>query len=460
MSARIFILDGAVTNRIVLKVRLLAARYDVEVAASLSAAARSMAARRPDLVLVDCGAGDPEDLAILQDVRALPGAPGVPIVAMGGLDSPDARLAGFAAGADEVMTTPIHDVLLLARIRSLLRIRDTEAELALREETARALGFSEPPAGFEGPERISLVVPATAEGRRRAESVARALPGPVDILAPEDALATRSATDIYLIDATCLDDRTFRAEIFHLVADLRARSASRFAAQLVILPRGSEGMAGMVLDLGADDLVCHDVGLQELAHRVRTLLRRKRQQDALRATVASGLEAAVTDPLTGLHNRRYAESHLAHLCHRGREEKRSFAMMVLDIDHFKQINDRWGHAAGDAVLKAVADRLRINVRSVDLVARIGGEEFLVAMPDTSAAVAQHAAERLCHLIEEMRIAVPGTRMPVRVTMSIGVALGNCDGSPCEDIDALLCRADAALYAAKNSGRNTVSLSAA
>jgi two-component system, cell cycle response regulator len=222
-------------------------------------------------------------------------------------------------------------------------------------------------------------------------------------------------------------------------------------------------MAAMVLDLGANDLVTERVGADELAHRVRALLARKSQSDRLRDTVRSGLQAAVTDQLTGLYNRRYALPHLAKMAERAQAKGRDFAVMVLDIDHFKRINDQHGHAIGDRVLAEVAQRLRDNLRAVDLIARIGGEEFLVAMPDTTAAQGQVAAERLRRMIEGAPFAAQiedgkGPCPQIKVTLSIGVAVGGPNSLGSEDVSMLFNRADAALYSAKSAGRNMVTVS--
>jgi len=191
-------------------------------------------------------------------------------------------------------------------------------------------------------------------------------------------------------------------------------------------------------------------------------LKAKQEADALRKTVETGLEAAITDPLTGLFNRRYAMPHMSRLSEQSRRSGRQFAIMVLDLDHFKDINDKHGHAAGDDILKQVAHRLQDNMRAVDLLARIGGEEFLVAIPNSDLVHARTAAERLRRLVGATPYYVGEDRREVRVTMSVGVSLS--DGREAtdmvDDLGSMVSAADHALYAAKSGGRNQVSLSAA
>ena len=116
----------------------------------------------------------------------------------------------------------------------------------------------------------------------------------------------------------------------------------------------------MVLDLGADDAVSLDISDGEMELQARALVRQKLLHDKLRDTVRNGLHAAVTDPLTGLYNRRYVEPHLSRMAEQARVSQREFAVMMLDIDNFKSINDRNGHAAVDKVLIEIANRLREN----------------------------------------------------------------------------------------------------
>ncbi len=163
---------------------------------------------------------------------------------------------------------------------------------------------------------------------------------------------------------------------------------------------------------------------------------------------------ALTDALTGLFNRRYVMGHLERLLQRSGEQKKTFAVLMLDIDHFKQVNDTHGHAAGDLVLKEFAHRVSRHMRNFDLVARIGGEEFLVILPDIDLAMAGAIASRLCAVIVDEPMVCAGDGTTVTVSTSIGVTLAG-DGS--EPVDAVLKRADTALYRAKNAGRNRVEM---
>ncbi|MBV9859688.1 MAG: diguanylate cyclase, partial [Alphaproteobacteria bacterium] len=190
----------------------------------------------------------------------------------------------------------------------------------------------------------------------------------------------------------------------------------------------------------------------ELLARVRVLLRSKRYADRLRDKVQQSIELAIVDPLTGLNNRRFLENHLAATLEQARARHKPVSLMILDIDHFKRVNDTYGHAAGDDVLRELASRTLRGMRSFDLVARLGGEEFLVVMPETNLAIAANIAERLRLSVANEPFTLRSNNLRVPITVSIGVAVSRESGENAED---LLKRADDGLYAAKNAGRNRV-----
>ncbi|MEP2186411.1 diguanylate cyclase, partial [Roseibium sp.] len=190
----------------------------------------------------------------------------------------------------------------------------------------------------------------------------------------------------------------------------------------------------------------------ELAARSRTQIRRRRFQDKLRESYERSLSMALIDSLTGLYNRRYLETYLKGLMDNAVERRKPLALLMLDIDHFKAVNDTHGHLVGDKVLKSVAEALINSLRSVDMIARIGGEEFVVVMPDTSEEFAEAVAERLRHRVSETNVYCDGVEEPVTVNISIGLTMRTGDDKTVED---LMQRADKALYGAKNAGRNRV-----
>lgn len=169
------------------------------------------------------------------------------------------------------------------------------------------------------------------------------------------------------------------------------------------------------------------------------------------------LRSGFTDVLTGWHNRRYLQVRIKEELGRARRDQITLACLMLDIDHFKRVNDTWGHSAGDAVLQELAHRIDVQIRASDVAARFGGEEFIILLPDTDRKSALLLAERIREAVSESAYELPGGET-ITVTASIGVAAIRPDAD-LDDLktvgDSLIARADVALYAAKSAGRNRV-----
>ncbi len=226
---------------------------------------------------------------------------------------------------------------------------------------------------------------------------------------------------------------------------------------LVLVSEGDRRKLTQALEMGVNDYLTRPVDRNELVARVRTQLRKKRYADRLRRNVQLSLEMAITDQLTGLHNRRYMTSHLDNLMMQAAKSSKPLAFVIMDIDHFKAVNDTHGHDIGDEVLREFAKRLGANIRGIDLACRYGGEEFVVVMPETDASFAYSVAERLRKSIETTPIEISRAPGKISITISIGIAAWEGENDTAE---ALLHRADQALYSAKRSGRNRVVADAA
>jgi two-component system cell cycle response regulator len=237
-----------------------------------------------------------------------------------------------------------------------------------------------------------------------------------------------------------------------LAAHVRSDELTRHLPMLAIVDPDERSRMVKALEIGINDILTKPIDPQELSARVRTQVKRKRYSDFLRNNLDQSLEAAVTDQLTGLHNRRYMTGQLQALVARSAKGGEPVATLLVDIDHFKKINDSFGHDIGDEVLREFAVRLASNVRAIDLPCRHGGEEFVVVMPDTGLDAAKRVAERIRLHVAGAPFRVSGGSEQLTVTISIGVAVTNGG----EDTPAtLLKRADEALYEAKASGRNKV-----
>lgn len=504
MGGRVLIVDDVATNRIVMKVKLTAAGYLPVVAADGAGCLALAIDELPDLILLDHGLPDMSGAEVLRRLRAMAATRHVPVVVFSASSAEAARIEAFRAGADDFLVKPIDDQTLLARIRSLIRAHQAMAGLnvglgqrsslaglelpdldlpALDGRELPAPGLAEGAASFQqvgatgqpmppiapppvallpglspAATTIALVMqrPETALFLRR--NIAGKIASRVLALTPDEALTSTlkdgPAPDLFVIEA----DLPIPGGGLRLMSDLRSRSASRHASFAIYRARPEDASAAMAFDLGADDLIAAETAPLEVSLRFQRLLALKHQADRLRLSVKDGLRLAMIDPLTGLHNRRYGLAQMQAIAQRASVTGSVFAVLVADIDQFKSVNDRFGHGAGDAVLVEVARRLRDNLRGHDLLARIGGEEFLIALPDIALAEARCIAERLCKIIATDPFDL-GHDTRIGVTISIGLAISQAGAAPTqlETITEIVERADRALMHSKAAGRNQVTI---
>jgi diguanylate cyclase (GGDEF)-like protein len=243
---------------------------------------------------------------------------------------------------------------------------------------------------------------------------------------------------------------------------VKARADEHFIPVIILSVKADLDSKVAGLRIGADDFLAKPFAEAELLARCAAMLRIKKLQDELRAVQRKLEEQSITDGLTGLKNRRFFDERLLEEFGRAQRYADPVSLIMLDLDHFKRVNDRYGHQAGDLVLRESADLLRGSLRDPDIPARYGGEEFAVILPKTHVQGALAVAERIWRAIggTTFRHALgegPGASPPVdlRVTVSIGVAF-----FPSKDItsaELLVKFADEALYQAKRTGRNSICL---
>ncbi len=442
-----------------MKVQLSAAYYDVVLASRVDGVLEVARSCRPDLVLTANALPDGSAADVKKELRRDDALADVPVIAVSRTDNPMRRLEALSAGIDDVLPQPLDDVILQARIRSLLRARSANEELNMQRDASH--GFILPltdraAAAQTRPASIALV----AEDIQTARDWKKRLSGHVrhDIRTHQigdiQPLMSDPVADVFIIE---LNETTSGAGL-RLLADLRARATTRQSVVIAVPNPGDPHVAAEALDRGAHDVLQTGFNVEELALRLNTQLQYKHRHDLLRASVRNGLRAAVEDSMTGLYNRRYAKPFLDRTARSAAETGDKFALMLADLDHFKQINDRYGHPAGDAVLIEAARRLQAHLRPVDLLARVGGEEFMVVLPGADELETGQAAVALCNAINSRPFKVPGVSEPIAVTISIGAVIGGGTQAANSSVTDLIAKADQALYNAKNAGRNRAKLS--
>ncbi|WP_020184913.1 PleD family two-component system response regulator [Methylopila sp. 73B] len=457
MTARILVVDDVPANLKLLEARLTAEYFEVMTATNGTEALEICARAQCDVVLLDVVMPGLDGFEVCRRLKADPKTHHIPVIMVTALDQPADRVRGLEAGADDFLTKPVADVALLARIRSLARLKMLGDELRLRAQTTREIGMTDALVeamaddGLHG--RVLLV-----DDRDSSQSrIAMALASGQSVSSepsPHEALF-RAAEGEFDLMIVALELRDFDA--LRLCAQVRSLERTRMLPILLVADHDQTARVIRGLEVGVNDYLLRPLDANELVARVRTQIRRKRYTERLRSNLRESMALAITDGLTGLHNRRYMEMHLQSLLDQATARDRPLSALVVDIDFFKRVNDTHGHDAGDEVLREFAARLKASVRGIDLACRLGGEEFVVVMPETDAKVAQLVAERIRRRMAGDPFRIARGARAIDVTASIGVASFDV---AIDDAASLLKRADVALYRAKSEGRNRVVADAA
>jgi two-component system cell cycle response regulator len=449
MSARVLVVDDVEANVKLLEAKLSSEYFDVLSAYNGRTALQIADSELPDVILLDVMMPRMDGFEVCRRLKANPRTADVPVVMVTALSDVGNRLRGLEVGADDFLTKPVNDIALFARVRSLARLKRMMEEWRLREEICgRFAGRDIAAAQDTGPATIVIVEEDRFAAAQMAE-ILRSVGHSVTCAGGTDAQPLLDGDTELIIVSLSMPS----CDPLRLVSQYRANEAFRQLPILLIaedidLIRVAKGL----VDLGANDYLIRPVDRQELLARTATQIRRKRLQDRLQQNYQRGLSLALTDPLTSLYVRRYGEAHLDELIERVNQDAASAAVLLFDVDHFKQVNDVHGHDAGDDLLRELAARTIKSVRSVDLAVRWGGEEFLVVMPETDLANAAAVAERLRGAIAKDLFTVRSSGGKLAVTISVGVAAAIAGN---DHRDRLLKRADDALYSAKSAGRNRV-----
>ena len=455
MSGRILVVDDIATNRLILRAKLSSAYFDVLLADCGEQALEIVMNELPDMILLDVMMPNMDGYEVCRTLKSRPETAHIPVIMVTAHNCTEEKIRGLDAGADDFLSKPINDVTLFARVRNLMRVKMMFDELKLRETTSQELGLSDflEDHSFDKDEHGSVLVAANtpAQAKDWTTCIQQRLPFSTIVANREEEatnIARLDTPDVFIVCQNLADG----GDGLRLVSNLRANLDTRQSAIILVIEDGQMETATKGLELGASDYIHAPFDPNEMVARLRSQMRRKKYSDRLRSNVRDGLKMAVIDPLTGLYNRRYATQHMQRIIERSGESGLPYAVIMMDLDRFKSVNDTHGHEAGDRVLKEFARRLQENLRGIDLVARLGGEEFLVVLPDTGPSEVEFAAERLRKAIDRQNFEI-GNNKEIPVTVSIGVAFGGPnDKTP----DVLIQQADTALYESKTSGRNRVS----
>lgn len=455
MTAQILVVDDVPANVKLLEAKLISDYYKVITAVDGFDAIEKTKKFKPDLILLDVMMPGMDGFETCRKLKNDPDVAHIPVVMVTALSEKSDRLKGLESGADDFITKPINEAALFARVKSLIRIKTLLDELRLRNTTGVQMGIdSEHDNNFIADVKGSKILLIDDDSVQSKQVIAKLDEEYKTTLVdnPELALDIAKSDDFdVVIVSTLLSDM----DGLRLASHLKSEEETRHMPIVVFVDEDERHVMLKALEMGINDYLTAPVDKNEMMVRIRTQLRRKFYQDELKAQYQKSVSMALTDGLTGLYNRHYLNTHLGNMIKQASKASKKLALMIMDMDHFKNVNDTYGHDAGDMVLKQLATIITRAARATDLPARFGGEEFVVLMPETDATSALGVANRMRELVERTLFAVDNNRNTIHLTVSIGLANIEENDSP----EKLLKRADEALYIAKNSGRNNVKVAA-
>ena len=456
MSTRVLVVDDILPNVKLLEAKLMGEYYEVVTALSGPEALQKVVDTKPDIVLLDVMMPGMDGFEVCRQIKANPAVAHIPVVMVTALTDSEDRVRGLENGADDFLSKPVNDIALMARVRSLVRLKMTIDEWRARESTASSLGVGDENSNVMNQPvdqaRVLVIEDMEFESAKIRDTLAR---DNDEVQTTTGGMAALQLIPQHDFELIIVSLNLKNEDGMRLCSHLRSNERTRNTPIIMLgneedMPRIAHG-----LEIGAHDYIMRPLDRNELLARVRTQIRRKRFQERLRANYEISLSMALTDGLTGLYNRRYFEVHLQKMIQTVKTSKKPIGVLYMDIDHFKKVNDTYGHNVGDEILKSFALRIKDSLRSFDLVARLGGEEFVALLPDVTPEVAYLISERLRRNIADKPFICSTPEGELKVTSSFGgiVMASEADGE--SSLQDILKRADEQLYKAKHDGRNCV-----
>lgn len=452
MSGRILVVDDLLPNIKLLEAKLSAEYYDVTSTRSGLQALKLVEDNSFDIILLDVMMPEMDGFEVCRRLKSNPQTAAIPVIMVTALSEVQDRINGLQAGADDFLTKPINELALLARIRSLLRLKAMTDELALRNQTSIELGLINLNLASAAEVSGSAVV-IVDDNRAQAQFIADNLYTHnvnVKIISDSSIVVEEISRDAHFIDLVMVNTQLHEMDGLRLCTQLRSNEACRYLPQLIMVDEDATELIIKGLDMGVNDYLVTPVDPNEALARITTQIRRKRYQELLKQSYEQSVSMALVDGLTGIYNRRYFDVHYDKIFAQSVASNRPLSIAMIDIDHFKNINDTYGHVAGDEILKEMAKIIRKLTRVTDFAARYGGEEFVLVI-QIKQDIAEKITQRLREVVASHKFVIPDEAQELSVTCSIGLA----SRADHDTTGSLLKRADSALYQAKKDGRNQV-----
>ena len=454
-NQRILIVDDDPTNVKLLAAKLGDLSYTIIKAYGGLEALQKAKSENPDIVLLDVMMPDLNGFDVTAQLRNCPETADIPIILVTALDGSDNKTKGLEAGADDFLNKPVHTAELKARVKSLLRMKQYKDQLKMRTH-AKDLVLSSL-SGDDAMADLKLPTVLIVEDNPADAKLIKSLLGSlacslVMVHSGEEAV---SICNNQRIDIIILDMLLPGVDGYEVVKQIKSNASTQSIQIIVVTSLQDIESKIKGYEFGVDDYLVKPINFNEFRARVNSLIKKKAYHDKLMSNCEAALQAAITDKLTGAYNRGYLQHCLKNELMKADRHQHSISLMMIDIDDLKIVNDTHGHLAGDKLLRDVAAELRKCIREIDVLARFGGDEFLIILTHTPKEKAAPIAERIRQAVANLAVAVTDQAV-LTASISIGVA----EYVPCVDTaEKLIQRADQALYTAKSDGKNKVAASA-
>lgn len=462
MTARILVVDAAESNAKLLEALLLREFYDVVTADKGAEAFEICLGGQIDVIILDVAMPDMDGFEVCRRLKDDQRTTNIPVIILAAVDSSEDKIKGLEAGADDFLSKPAQELQLLSCVKNLARLKMVSDELLQRTGTIadtelEAMLVTKLSGRFGGGEDAARIL--VVDENEVAAARLRLILGEdyfVDVAHDANTALIKAIENDY--DSIVISASYTYLDPLRLCSQMRTIERTRLVPIILIVNEDEGALVVRALELGVNDYVMRPLEKMELYTRLRTQIKRKCYNDLLRQSLHRTITMAVTDSLTGLHNRRYLDMNIPVILARATARVRPLSVVMIAFDHFKPLNDKYGHDGGDDVLREFAMRLRKTIRGTDVMCRYSSEEFAIVLPDSDLTAAKKVAERIRNAVAQAPFLINEGKHMINMTISIGIAgLRLIGGDTAEDLFA---RTDAALYEAKKTGRNRIVLAAA
>ena len=449
MTATILVVDDIEANLKVLEAKLSTHYYSVITTNQGKKALEILKKKRIDIILSDVLMPEMDGFALCEAIKKNHETTFIPIIMITALSDIEDKIRGLSVGADDFLSKPINDTELFIRIKSLYKLKQLTDELKVRNQVNLQLGADQVAISEDFNNKKILIIDDDIVSCRFIMNTTKKLScnvKTVNDIGDIESIYESFEPEIVMISCQLMNDDPLKVFTRLNTIDISEKPYFILIAEEDKLDTVMKG-----IEIGISDYIIYPINESELIARSKNQLKRKMYHNLLKNQIIESIDLSVKDTLTNVYNRRYFEIHATKMIALTNSANKKLFFFMLDIDKFKYINDNHGHQIGDMVIKEVSQIIKQNIRVTDLVARYGGDEFIIMLVDIPNAKVLTIAQRIRSSIEEKKFTTPEGKT-FNTNISIGIAESYNDST----LETLIKKADQALYKSKNLGRNTVS----